>query len=145
MSGYWEGEERPLGRDGDLVTIRAAPEYYHPEGCKCCNHRNAKKDKLSLLSAFIEFLSLNLFCMCVHVCVCALGLWRRSVCFPGSGPPERRGAAGQSSEDAKFYRARRVGCHLHADKNCGIFTLTRGKTTSNKRDNSVKIELFTLY
>lgn len=67
------------------------------------------------------------------------------MCFPGSGPPERGGAAGQSSEDAKFYRARRVGCHLHADKNCGIFTLTRGKTTLNKRHNSLKIELFTLY
>lgn len=65
-----------------------------------------------------------------------IGVWWRPVRLPGSGLTERRRAAGQSSEGAKFYRERRVRHHLHADKNCGIFTLTGGKTEGHDARNN---------
>lgn len=75
---------------------------------------------MNFLRLRFKFLSISLFFLS--------GVWRRSVCLPGSGPPARRGAARQTSEDAKFYRARRVGYHLHADKDRGVSTLARGET-----------------
>lgn len=65
------------------------------------------------------------------VCVCVFylpsGVRRRPVCPPGSRSAERRGAAGQSSEAARFHRERRFSHHVHADQNCGVFTLTGGE------------------
>lgn len=76
---------------------------------------------------FLIFLIIVFIVLYVSVCL-PTGVWRWPVCLPGPESAERRRVAGQSSEDAKFYRERRIRHHLHTDKNCGIFTLTGGKT-----------------
>lgn len=119
VADYRESEERPIRRDWDSFKIRTAPEHHHPEGCKCntqpvcCGSPAAPP--LDVYNIFLLSL-LSRCCRCmILLFFSALGVWRRPVCLPGSGVTERRRAAGQSPDAAKFYRERCVRHHLHSE------------------------------
>lgn len=64
LSDYWEGEERPLGRGRDFAAIRTAPEYCHPEGCKCGTKDNMINGQAWTSSVFASSFLASLFFAC---------------------------------------------------------------------------------
>lgn len=87
-------------------------------------HTCEVQPRKSKLTVIIPVFNLRV-CMCVFYLLS--GVWWWPVCPSGSGSAERRGAAGQGSQAARLHRERRLSHHVHADQNCGVFTLTGGE------------------
>lgn len=101
-----------------------------------------RKSKLTVI--------IPVFCLCVCVFYLLSGVWWWPVCPSGSGSAERRRAAGQGSQAARLHRERRLGHHVHADQNCGVFTLTGGEMDRHNScwasiTGSLRVCLFTWF
>lgn len=94
-------------------------------------HTCEVQPRKSKLAVIIPVFNLRV-CMCVFYLLS--GVWRWPVCPSGSGSAERRRAAGQGSQAARLHRERRISHHVHADQNCGVFTLTGGEM--DRRDST---------
>lgn len=141
------------GQHPNIITLKDVSVTHPPLTYKitlCCHLKMKTQWKKVWLESEYSFHLHNSLLFCVLLPpVCAfppVGVWWWPACVPGSGFTERQRAAGQSSDGAKFYRERCLRHRLHTGQDCGIFTLTGGKTDSEAKKifteflNIVKLE-----